>query len=106
MCAKVARHIFALEVGTLLVNLRLCAHNYSGNTKSTLQTTACSERVRKRLALRFLDAFQCGDGTTFGFCNGVLARNLSLAVNHDGAATTLTGGGASVFGRCDVEFVS
>ena len=102
MCPKVACHIFSLEVSTLFVNLGLCAHHYARDAKSALQATACGERIRKRLAFRFIDALQSGDFAPFGFGNGVLARDLGFAVNDDGAAATLASGGAPILGRRDV----
>jgi hypothetical protein len=66
-------HIFSLEVSTLFVNLGFRAHHDARDAKSALQATARSEGIRKRLAFRFVDAFQCGDLASFSFGNGVLA---------------------------------
>jgi hypothetical protein len=73
MCTKMSCHIFSLEVSALFVDLGLCAHHYARDAKPALQATARSERIRKRLAFRFVDAFQCGDLASFSFGNGVLA---------------------------------
>ena len=42
---KMARHVFTLKVGALLVNLCLCANHYSRNTESTLQASACGKCI-------------------------------------------------------------
>jgi hypothetical protein len=71
-----------------------------------LQTSACSECIGIEGALGSVNAFKCGDVFALGLRDGVLATDLSFAVNHDGATAALTRGGAAVFGGRDVQFIS
>jgi hypothetical protein len=101
-----ASHVFTLEISALLVDLRFRAHHNARDAKSALQSSACSECIGIKSALGFVDAFKRGDVFPFCLCDGVLAADLSLAVDHDGATAALTRGGATVFGGCDVQLVS
>ena len=101
-----ARHVFALQVCTLFVNLRFRTHHDSGNTESALQTTTCCERVGIFRTLSLVDSFEGDDVSSLGLADWVLARHLCLAVDHDGAATTLTSWRAPILGRGDIELVA
>jgi hypothetical protein len=101
-----ASHIFTFEISALLVDLRFCTHHDARNTKATLQASARSKCIGVKGALGFIHAFKRGDVFALGLRDGVLAADLSLAVNHDGATAALSGGGATVFRGCDVQFVS
>jgi hypothetical protein len=101
-----ASHVFTLETSALLVDLRFRAHHNAWDAKAALQTSACSECIGVQGALGFVNAFKCGDVFAFSLCDGVLAADLGLAVNHDGATAALTRGGATIFGGRDVQLVS
>jgi hypothetical protein len=45
MRTKVSRHVFAFEVSTLFVDLRLCSHYDARDTETTLKSTARREGV-------------------------------------------------------------
>ena len=53
-----ARHIAALEVGALLVDLGLGAHHNAGDTETALQPTARGERIGESIALFSINAFK------------------------------------------------
>jgi hypothetical protein len=59
--SEVAGHVFSLKGCTLLVDLRLGANDDAGDTKATLQTTACRERLREFGALFFGNPLECCD---------------------------------------------
>jgi hypothetical protein len=101
-----ASHVFTLEIGALLVDLRFCAHHNAWDAKAALQASTCSECIGVQSALGLIDSFESGDVFALGLGDGVLAADLCLAVNHDGATAALTRGGATIFGGRDVQLVS
>jgi len=96
--AEVARHVVALQLGALLVDLRLGAHHDAGDAEPALQTAARGECIGEPSALRIVETFECDDFTTSYLLERVGARDLYLAVDHHGAATTLPRRRASVLG--------
>ena len=61
VCAEVTGHVVALQVGTLLVDLRFRPHHDARDTEPALQTTTGCERIGEASALSGVDAFQRGD---------------------------------------------
>ena len=97
-------HVASLQRSTLFVDLSLGSHNNAWNTKTTLQTATCCERLRVATAFFCVDAFKRGDGSTSNFGERCLTTHYCLAIDHHCATTTLTSWRTSILWRCDVEF--
>ena len=101
--AEMFCHVSARKVRTLLIHLSFGAHNNARNTKTTLQSATCRKCLRICIALLLRYALQCDDGRASYFCERCLATYDGLAIDQHRAATALTGGRATIFGRCDVQ---
>ena len=104
--AQVSRHIAALEVGTLLVDLRLSAHHNAGDTEAALQSATRCKRVGESIALFNINAFQRDDRLAFNLRDRLLTADHSLAIDEHRATATLPAWRATIFGRRDVELVA
>jgi hypothetical protein len=89
--AQVARHVGALQVCTLLVDLCLGAHDDAGDAETALQSAACSEGVGERLALVGRNTFEREHVLAGHLVERLLTADDGLAVDVYGAATALAG---------------
>ena len=94
--AEVPAHVGTIERSTLLVDLRLGAHDDAGDAEAALQPAACGERFGELLSLVVVDAFQ-GDHVLAGdLGQRLLTADDCLAVDVHRAAPALTARGATV----------
>ena len=94
--AEVSSHVGTFEVGTLLVDLRLGAHDDAGDAEPALQPTARSEGVGEGLALRRGHALEGDDRLAGHLRQRLLAADHGLAVDVHRAAPALPRGRAAV----------
>jgi hypothetical protein len=103
---EMSRHVAGLEVGALLVDLRLRPHHDPRDAEATLQATARRERIGERGAFLRSDTFQRDDGLAGRLGQRLLAADDRLAVDVHGAATALPRRGATVLGRGHVQLLA
>ena len=104
--AEVAAHLVAPQIGPLLVDLGLGAHDDAGNAEAALQATAGRERVGEAPAFGLGDALEGDDRLARHLGDGLLAADDGLAVDVHGAAPALPTRRTPVLGRGEVEFVA
>ena len=104
--AEVRGHRPAVEVGALLVDLRLGPHDDAGDAEPALQPTAGGERIGEALPLVGVDALERHDLLAGDLLQPEVAADDGLAVDHHRAAAALARRRAAVLGRRDVELLA
>jgi len=99
-----AGHVLTFECRTLLVDLRLGAHDDARDAEATLQTTARRKGRGELLPFDGCDTFKRRYRFAGDLLQTRLARHHGLAVDQHGAATALPGRRTAVLRRRDVEF--
>ena len=77
----------ALEVGALLVDLCLGAHDDAGDAEAALQAAARGERVGEPIALVAVDALERDHRLALDLGQRLLAADHRLAVDHAPCST-------------------
>jgi hypothetical protein len=101
---EMAGHVGRIEFGTLLVDLRLGAHDDAGNAEPALQSATRRERVGEGLTFGCRHSFQGHHRSSSGLGEGLLAADDGLAVDVHRATSALAGWRAAVLRRGDTEF--
>ena len=104
--AEVRRHRGPVEVGALLVDLRLGPHHDAGDAEPALQPAAGREGVGVAPALVGVDALQRDDVLAGHLVEPEVAAHDRLAVDEHRAAPALPRRRAAVLGRRDVELLA
>ena len=104
--AEVRRHGVAVEVGALLVDLRLRPHDDAGDAEATLQPAAGGEGAGVAVALGVVEPFQRRDVASGDLVERLCAADDRLAVDEHGAAAALPRRRAAVLRRRHVELLA
>ena len=104
--AEVRGHRRPVEVGALLVDLRLGAHDDARDAEPALQPAARGEGLGEPLALVGVDALQRDDLLAGDLLQAEVAADDRLAVDHHRAAAALARRRAAVLRRRDVELLA
>ena len=104
--AEMRRHGVPVEVGALLVDLRLGAHHDAGDAEAALQPATGGEGARRTVALGVVEALQRRDVLAGDLVERLRAADDRLAVDEHGAAATLPRRRAAVLGRRHVELLA
>ena len=103
---EVACHVLAFEISTFLVDLGLGPHDDAGNAKAALQATTGGEGIGVGVTFGLWQTFESGDRLARHLGEWLLTTHDWASVDENRAATALTRWRATIFGRCDVEFVT
>ncbi len=101
-----ARRVLTCQVGALLRDQRLRAHDDAGRAEPALEGAGRREDPRVAIALLGGHAFEGRDRATRGLGERRLAAHLRLAVEQDRAAPALPRGRAPVLRREDAELIA
>ena len=104
--AEVRSHRRAIEVGALLVDLRLGPHDDARDAEAALQATAGGERVGEAAPLIGVDALEGHDRRPGDLGQRQVAADHRLAVDEHRAAPALPRRRAPVLRRRDVELLA